>query len=208
MKKIPIINQIIKNKRKELKITQEDFTKIINKAISTVRRYDTGDIISENTLILICSALDLNIIDLVSAQEEENKHDNTNYYGELIEKYIKTAKRLNFGYGRATNGTIYQGTKPIFINGISVNELLKMVENKKTNGNNENKEEKQIIENNNNNNIKSFYDIEVLKIELLNYLNFKDDFLKLGTTEEEKKNKIEKILSFIDFLYFQDIIKK
>lgn len=200
MKKIPIINQIIKNKRKELKITQEDFTKIINKAISTVRRYDTGDIISENTLILICSALDLSIIDLVSAQEEENKHDNTNYYGELIEKYIKTAKRLKFGYGRATNGTIYQGTKPIFINGISVNELLKIAEDKK-----ENKEKNQIIESNN---IKNSYDIEVLKTELLNYLNFKDDFLKLGTTEEEKKNKIEKILSFIDFLYFQDIIKK
>lgn len=52
------------------------------------------------------------------------------------------------------------------------------------------------------------YNVESLKTELLNYLNFKDEFLKLKTTEEEKSKRIEKILSFIDFLYFQDIIKK
>lgn len=47
-----------------------------------------------------------------------------------------------------------------------------------------------------------------LKHELLHYLNFKDEFLKIETTGEEKSKRIEKILSFIDFLYFQDIIKK
>lgn len=52
------------------------------------------------------------------------------------------------------------------------------------------------------------YDIEILKAELYNYLSFKDEFLKIESTDEEKDNKIEKILSFIDFLYFQDIIKK
>ena len=41
---MPAINDIIKNKRKQLKITQEEFTKIINKSIATVRRYDTGDL--------------------------------------------------------------------------------------------------------------------------------------------------------------------
>ena len=63
---------------------------------------------------------------------------------------------------------------------------------------------KEVIQEQNNYN----FNIENLKTELLNYLNFKDEFLKIETTEEEKKNKIEKILSFIDFLYFQDIIKK
>lgn len=52
------------------------------------------------------------------------------------------------------------------------------------------------------------YDIEILKAELYNYLSFKDEFLKIESTDEEKDNKIEKTLSFIDFLYFQDIIKK
>ena len=50
MNKIPIINQIIKDKRKEKKITQSEFSKIINKSLATVKRYDTGDIIPENTL--------------------------------------------------------------------------------------------------------------------------------------------------------------
>ena len=72
MKKIPVINQIIKDKRKEMKITQQDFTKLINKAISTIRRYDTGDIIPENTLILICDKLGLYIQDLLQEQKREN----------------------------------------------------------------------------------------------------------------------------------------
>lgn len=88
MKKIPIINQIIKDKRKELKITQEDFTKIINKGIATVRRYDTGYIITENTLILISDKLNLDIFDLLEQQKKENQKNNTDFYSELIEKYF------------------------------------------------------------------------------------------------------------------------
>jgi transcriptional regulator with XRE-family HTH domain len=96
MKKIPIINQIIKDKRKELKITQQDFTKIINKAISTVRRYDTGDIIPENTLILICDKLNLSIHDLANKQNEENKSSNLNYYNDFVTKY--RAKILDYDF--------------------------------------------------------------------------------------------------------------
>lgn len=88
MKKIPIINQIIKDKRKEMKITQQEFTNLINKAISTVRRYDTGDIIPENTLILICDILNLSISQLAIKQAEENDIVKTNYYQELINKYV------------------------------------------------------------------------------------------------------------------------
>lgn len=96
MKKIPIINQIIKDKRKEKKITQEEFTKIINKSIATVKRYDAGDMIPENTLILICKKLGLNLYDLLKAQiyQNENEDDTfvdtpfeeTGFYYELIKK--------------------------------------------------------------------------------------------------------------------------
>lgn len=56
--------------------------------------------------------------------------------------------------------------------------------------------------------VKNNYDIQKLESELINYLKFKDDFLNIETTEENRKIKIEKIFSFIDFLYFQDIVKK
>lgn len=87
MKKIPIINQIIKDKRKELKITQQEFTNLINKAISTVRRYDTGDIIPENILILICDKLNLNFYELLKEQINENKKNQSQDYDKLIKKY-------------------------------------------------------------------------------------------------------------------------
>lgn len=87
MKKIPIINQIIKDKRKDLKITQQDFTKLINKAIATVRRYDTGDIIPENILILICDKLNLNFYELLKEQIKENKKNQSQDYDKLIKKY-------------------------------------------------------------------------------------------------------------------------
>ena len=90
MKRIPIINQIIKDKRKELKITQEEFKNIINKGIATIKRYDTGDIIPENTLILICDKLTLSIAKLCLMQDEENKRDNTSFYQNIINKYIGT----------------------------------------------------------------------------------------------------------------------
>lgn len=88
-KKIPIINQIIKNKRKELKITQEDFTKIINKSIATVRRYDTGDIIPDDTLYLITYKLMIDVLDLIKKQDFENKNLGTNYYNDFIKKTIR-----------------------------------------------------------------------------------------------------------------------
>ena len=52
MNKIPIINQYIKDKRKSLKLNQSDFANLINKSKLTVARYDIGDIIPQNTLLL------------------------------------------------------------------------------------------------------------------------------------------------------------
>lgn len=90
MSKIPIINQIIKDKRKKLKLTQNEFAKIINKSPTTVKRYDTGDIIPQNTLILICDKLELDLIDLFIEQQTENETSNTNFYDILISKYIQS----------------------------------------------------------------------------------------------------------------------
>lgn len=89
-REIPIINLLVKEKRKKLKITQETFTKIINKSIATVRRYDTGDIIPENTLILICDKLNLSIYELAIEQKKENLEKGTDNYDEFVKKYDKS----------------------------------------------------------------------------------------------------------------------
>ena len=95
MNKIPIINQIIKDKRKSKKINQSDFAKLINKSTGTVKRYDTGDLIPENTLILICDKLGLHLPTLIIKQIEENENtdfdgtpfEENGFYYELIKKY-------------------------------------------------------------------------------------------------------------------------
>lgn len=93
MNKIPVINQIIKDKRKKLKLTQNDFAEIINKSIGTVKRYDTGDIIPQNTLLLICDKLGLDLVDLFIDQQIQNQADNSSFYSDLILKYIQ-AKQI------------------------------------------------------------------------------------------------------------------
>lgn len=100
MKKIPIINQIIKDKRKEKKITQEEFTKIINKSIATVKRYDTGDIIPENTLILICKKLGLNLYELLKAQIYQNENEYDTFVDTPFEEggfYYELIKKIEYG---------------------------------------------------------------------------------------------------------------
>lgn len=89
LKIIPVINLIIKNKRKEIKVIQEEFAKIINKSATTVKRYDTGDIIPENTLILICEKLNLDIDFLIKEQEKQNKLSGKKFYDDLIQKNHK-----------------------------------------------------------------------------------------------------------------------
>lgn len=93
---MPVINQIIKDKRKEKKITQLEFSKLINKSLGTVKRYDTGDLIPENTLILICNKFGLNLYELIQAQILQNESDidltgtpfeETGFYYELTKKY-------------------------------------------------------------------------------------------------------------------------
>lgn len=89
MNKIPVINQAIKEKRKELKITQIEFSKMINKSLGTVKRYDTGDLIPENTLILMCDKLGIYFYDLLIIQKVSNEKYQNTYYSDIIEKAEK-----------------------------------------------------------------------------------------------------------------------
>ena len=91
MNKIPIINQIIKDTRKEKKLNQSDFAKLINKSLPTVKKYDTGGIIPQNTLILICDILNLDYNDLIFRQFEENKRHGFDYYDNLISDPIQVS---------------------------------------------------------------------------------------------------------------------
>lgn len=91
MNKIPIINQIIKDTRKELKLNQSDFAKLINKSLPTIKKYDTGGIIPQNTLILICDILNLDYNDLIFRQFEENKRQGFDYYDNLMSDPIQVS---------------------------------------------------------------------------------------------------------------------
>lgn len=98
MNKIPVINQIIKDKRKSKKINQSDFAKLINKSKVTVARYDTGDLIPENTLILICDKLNIDILNLLNSQYIENQKNKENHYQKLLEK-----KNIEKNFNEARN---------------------------------------------------------------------------------------------------------
>lgn len=128
-KKIPIINQIIKDKRKELKITQGEFTKIINKSIATVRRYDTGDIIPNETIFLICGKLMLDILELIRKQDLENKTLNTRYYEDFIKRagwgfllYDKKQKKSEHGEIKHNLEKIFNMFFPTYNNSIIIKE--------------------------------------------------------------------------------------
>ena len=86
MNKIPIINQIIKNKRKFLKLNQSEFAELINKSLPMVKKYDTGTLIPENTLILICDKLIIDINTILKKQLEENKKYGDIFYCDIIKK--------------------------------------------------------------------------------------------------------------------------
>ena len=87
MKKIPIINQIIKDKKKELKINQIEFSEILQKSLTTIKRYDSGFPIPLDTLKIICDKLNLDILELLKKQLLENNFYKTKYYSELITKF-------------------------------------------------------------------------------------------------------------------------
>ncbi len=86
-KNIPYINQVIKETRKKKGLTQVQFAKMINKSTGTVKRYDTGDIIPENTLRVICNLLNIDFIDLLEMDYILNS-PKIDDYKEIIEKYI------------------------------------------------------------------------------------------------------------------------
>jgi transcriptional regulator with XRE-family HTH domain len=92
MKKIPIINQIIKDKKKELKINQVEFAELLQKSLSTIKKYDSGFPIPLDTLIIISNKLGLDLVELVSSQLQENTINGTDYYTEIIKKDLHNKK--------------------------------------------------------------------------------------------------------------------
>lgn len=84
MNEIPIINQVIKNKRKKMKLSQSELAKLLNKSKITVTRYETGSIIPHDTLTLICERLKLDFYELLTLQNKENIEKSVKFYNELI----------------------------------------------------------------------------------------------------------------------------
>lgn len=179
---IPFINDFLKIERKKRGITQEKFAEMIFKSIGTVKRYDTGDTIPESVLWQSCEVLDLDFIKLLNTQRL--------IYIELHDEgYIRLADtpycNLIRKYGEK------ELIKAGFYNTVfSLNYGLKESENDTLPTS------------------KLNYDINTLKSELNNYLDLKNNILNIPNDKRKNKEKIDKILSFIDFLYFDDIIKK
>lgn len=198
---VPFINDYLKRRRKEKGITQEKFADMIFKSKPTIARYDAGDIIPESVLQRSCEVLNLDFLTLLKGQEEESLGDYESW--EEISKYNDYVAESRNPYKDYWEEELDFYNPPYEKLLIKYENELKKIDFPQPIKRIEN-DLKEVIQEQNN----SSYSIESLKLELLHYLNFKDEFLKLKTTGEEKNNKIEKILSFIDFLYFQDIIKK
>lgn len=209
MEKIPYINDFLKNLRKQKGITQEKFATMIFKSLPTIKRYDTGAIIPEETLRRSCEVLGINFFEMLKLQEGEildefGSWDEINAHNKALMFDTNLPFDKLEGYGVISppyDDLLFKyssNLKKINISEISV----EMQENLKNyfNIGNENINSKSTE-------IKNIYDIKNLENELINYLKFKDCFLNIDTTEEKQKEKIKKIFSFIDFLYFQDIIK-
>lgn len=97
-KKLPVINEVFKEKRKNKGITQEKLASLIFKSLGTVKRYDTGDTIPEGVIIKLCEVLNMDFISLLVLQETKNKLNQENFYENLIVKYSKEIENFNFEY--------------------------------------------------------------------------------------------------------------
>lgn len=207
--KIPYINDFLKNIRKKNGITQEKFATMIFKSLPTIKRYDTGSIIPEETLRRSCEVLGLNFFEVLKLQEGEildefGTWDEIHAHNRALmyDTYIPFDKLEGYGIIKPPyDDLLFKYNKDL--KRINISEIsVEMQENLKSyfGVNNENTISKSAE-------IRNHYNIKSLENELINYLKFKDSFLNIETTEEKQKEKIEKIFSFIDFLYFQDIIK-
>lgn len=97
-KKLPVINEVFKEKRKNKGITQEKLASLIFKSLGTVKRYDTGDTIPEGIIIKLCEILNMDFISLLALQETKNKLNQENFYENLITKYSKEIEKFNSEY--------------------------------------------------------------------------------------------------------------
>lgn len=185
---IPFINDYFKRKRKEKGITQDKFADMIFKSKPTIARYDTGDEIPESVIRRSCDVLGINFFTILKGQEEESLEGFESW--ENIDKHNDKEIEL-LGY-----------SEPQFVDP-PYEKLLRKYQKELDNI--------KITELNKNDILttsKSDYDINTLKSELNNYLELKSNILNIPNDKRKNKEKIDKILSFIDFLYFDDIIKK
>lgn len=97
-KKLPVINEVFKEKRKNKGITQEKLASLIFKSLGTVKRYDTGDTIPEGVIIKLCEILNMDFISLLVLQETKNKLNQENFYENLITKYSEEVEKFNSEY--------------------------------------------------------------------------------------------------------------
>lgn len=189
---IPFINDFLKRERKKRGITQEKFADMIFKSKPTIARYDKGDIISESIIRRSCDVLGIDFLTLLKGQEEESLGEFESWAG--IDKHNECIeKNLGAWIDEFDSGIISPPYEKL------LRKYKKELEN--INLSEINKNETLPIS-------KSDYDINTLKSELNNYLDLKNNILNIPNDSEKNKEKIDKILSFIDFLYFDDIIKK
>ena len=88
MEKLPFINDTIKSQKQKLKLNQTEFAKLIGKSLSTVKKYDTGYPIPEETLIKICDVLKIDFLPLLYYQSLTYNEE----YQNLIFKYSSKIK--------------------------------------------------------------------------------------------------------------------
>lgn len=88
MNKLPFINDTIKSQKQKLKLNQTEFANLIGKSLSTVKKYDIGYPIPEETLIKICDVLKIDFLPLLYYQSLSQNES----YQNLILKYSNKIK--------------------------------------------------------------------------------------------------------------------
>lgn len=178
---IPYINKILKGERRKKEITQQEFSKLISKSLPTIKRYDTGAIIPEEVLKKMCDVLNIEFLLLLKKQHLNNVKTSNKDYEILIKKYhldIEVKTEISKEQEKIIDRLHDEMLEKLLP---KLDEAFKVYD---------------------------FENIHILERELKKYLIFKEKILSFEETETERNEKIKKIFSFIDLLYFQDIIKK
>ncbi|WP_308575022.1 helix-turn-helix transcriptional regulator [uncultured Fusobacterium sp.] len=174
----------IKKYRKLNKMTQKELGDKIGKKPLTISRYENGEIFPPFEVIEKIANIFNFPTEIFLTNDPENFNEEIFKQKNVWQHMAETRKKSDENNDKKEENS--DNKIDIKVNHEKIIDMMNFIRL--------NEKEKKYIEN--------------LKHELLHYLNFKDEFLNTETTKEEKSKRIEKILSFIEFLYFQDIIKK